>query len=68
MPTIHAHRAFRPGGPLRSQRLGGLAYGAGTAAADADRRDEAGAGEQRDRQPKKVIVAGMGRSSEPRLG
>src|ERR1700685_3052596 len=65
MPTIHVRRVFRLGaGQLLSQTVGGLAQGAGTAAADADRRGETGAGEQGDRQPKKVIAAGMGRSSE----
>jgi hypothetical protein len=41
MPTIHARHAFRlHAGQLLSQTLGGLAHGAGTAAADADRRGD----------------------------
>ncbi|MGA2305343.1 MAG: hypothetical protein ABSH29_14225 [Acidimicrobiales bacterium] len=69
MPTIHARGAFRlHRGQLISQILGGLANGAGTAAAEADRCDYSGPGEQGGREPKEGIIAGMGSSSQPRLG
>jgi len=69
MPTIHARHAFGLGpAQLHSQILEGLAHGAGTAATDADRYDDAGPGEQNSRQPKEGITAGVGRSSQPRLG
>ena len=69
MPTIHARHAFRlDPGRLLSQILEGLAHGAGTAASEADRYDDAGPGEQSSRQPKEGVTAGVGRSSQPRLG